>query len=300
MPRKSSSWLTEMLAGAAAMSGVGYLVTAYSVSRWLTRRARSRPKPPPAQPGISWQQLECSTEDGHRLAGWVVTPAQAHGTVILFHGMRHSRIQVLPRIQLLTASGYRCIAFDHRSHGQSTGRFSSFGYYESRDVCAILDWVEERWPDSPRAALGISMGAAALCFAGSRTHSLSACILESLYHDVASAFDNRIGTSFPSWFRRFAPGVIWVTERRLGIKLAQVTPADHIAELAPVPLLLIAGAADQHASPADVERLCLRCAGPRELVQVDGADHTNLWEMGGEAYQRRIVEFLNRNMTMTK
>src|SRR5205807_2295939 len=130
--------------------------------------------------------------------------------------------------------------------------------------------------DSPQAALGVSMGAAALCFAGEKVRGLAACVLESLYHDVASAFDNRIGTRFPAWFRRFTRGVIWVTERRLKLRLAQITPADHIAQLAPVPVLLVTGSNDLHAPPADAERLSARWAGPHELACIAGADHNNL------------------------
>jgi pimeloyl-ACP methyl ester carboxylesterase len=292
--------LAEMLAGAAAMSGIGYLVTAYSVSRWLTRRSRCRPRPPADQADVSWEHVECRTRDGYRLTGWVVTPAQVRGTVALFHGLRQSRMQMLPRIELLTEAGFRCVAFDHRAHGQSTGRCSSFGCYESRDVGAVLEFIEQRWPGGPRAALGVSMGAAAICFAGARARGLDACVLESLYHDVASAFDNRIGNKFPAWFRRFARGVIWVTERRLGLKLRQITPADHIAALESVPLLLLTGSADQHAPPADARRLCARCAGQRELVLIDGADHNNLCDKGGDLYRRLVVDFLGRHLTQVK
>jgi len=120
--------------------------------------------------------------------------------------------------------------------------------------------------------------------------------LESLYHDVASAFDNRIGTKFPSWFRRFSKGVIWVTERRLGLRLAQITPADHIAQLAPAPVLLVTGSADAHAPPFDSERLYRRCAGPRELACIDGADHSNLCTKDPEAFRSLMLGFLHRHL----
>src|SRR5262249_52504994 len=152
-------------------------------------------------------------------------------TVILFHGLRHHREQTLGRSVFLAAAGYRCVAFDHRAHGESTGRRSSFGYYESRDVQAIHALVRQRWSHQPLAALGISMGAAAVCYAARQTPPWDAVILESLYHDIASAFTHRLQNGYPPWFQRLSRGVIWVTERRLGVRLAQLTPADAIAEL---------------------------------------------------------------------
>jgi alpha-beta hydrolase superfamily lysophospholipase len=295
-PPRRASWLAELLAGAAVYSGIGYLVTAYTVSRWLTRPSRGKPHPTPAALGWPWQQVECHTEDGYRLAGWVVTPPRPRGTVMLFHGLRHNRKQMLPRIALLAGAGYRCVAFDHRAHGESGGRFSSFGYCESRDVETVLGFTRQKWPDSPHAAIGVSMGAAALCFVGEKVHGLAACVLESLYHDVASAFHNRIGTRFPAWFRRFTRGVVWVTERRLKLRLAQITPADHIARLAPVPVLLLTGSEDTQAPPADAERLHTRCAGPSELAYIAGADHNNLCTQDENAYRRLVLGFLDRHL----
>jgi uncharacterized protein len=291
-PRRPSSWFAELLAGATVVSGVGYLLAAYTVSRWLTRPSRGRPHPTPAELNLPCEEIHCRTADGFDLSGWLIEPPEPRGTVMLFHGMRYNRAQTLPRIALLAEAGYRCIAFDHRAHGLSVGRCCSFGYFESRDIEAVCDFVAQRWPDDFCAALGISMGAAALCFAGKRACNLDAIILESLYHDVASAFDNRIGTRFPSWFRRFARGVIWVTERRLGLKLAQIIPADHIANLAPAPVLLITGSADIHAPLADSMRLQERCTGPCELTQIEGADHINLCTKDIDLYRRYILEFL--------
>ena len=295
-PHRKPSWLAEFLASAAVLSGVGYLLTAYTISRWLTRPSRGVPRPGPVDASWHWEDVECYTTDGHRLAGWIVTPPEARGTVVLFHGLRQSRTQTLPRIALLAGAGYRCVAFDHRAHGQSSGRLSSFGYHERLDVAAVLDFVEKRWPPQRLAALGISMGAAALCFAAPRLQRVNACILESLYYDVASAFGNRIGSKFPAWFRRFSRGVIWVTQRRLKVRLAQLAPADHIAQLAPVPILLVTGSADRHATPADAARLFQRCAGPRQLALIEGADHINLCQRGGEQYRDLVLAFLRQHL----
>jgi uncharacterized protein len=295
--RKASSVLTEFVAGATVMSGVGYLLAAYTVSRWLTRPSHGKPLPSPGELNLPCEDVECRTADGLRLSGWVIAPPQPRGTVVLFHGIRHNRAQTLARIAFLAEAGFRCVAFDHRGHGLSAGRLSSFGYFEGRDVEAVLDFVATRWPKEFCAALGISMGAAALCFGAKRARRLDACVLESLYHDLASAFYKRIGTKFPAWFHRFAGGAVWLTERRLGIKLTQVTPADHIGGLAPAPILLVTGSADLHAPPGDAERLYRRCAGPRELALIEGADHTNLCTKNGEVYRRLVLGFLEGRLT---
>lgn len=291
-----TSWLHEMLAGLAVASGVGYVATAYTASRWLTRSSRGVPEALPSEHGLAWEALECVTADGLRLVGWVMEPPAPRATVVLFHGMRRNRGQTVGRCAFLVRAGYRCVAFDHRAHGESAGRRTSFGYFESRDVCAVLGLVQRRWPGQPCAALGNSMGAAALCYASPLIPGLAAVILESLYYDLASAFRNRIGCGYPPWFRRFAPGIIWVTERRLRLRLAQLSPAENIARLGPIPVLVLTGQEDLHAPPEDAERLHARCQGPKELYLVPGAGHRDVCEAGGEEYRQRVLDFLGRRL----
>jgi pimeloyl-ACP methyl ester carboxylesterase len=290
-PEREGSRLPQTLAEWAIASRLGYLAAAYTGSRWLTKATAGRPRQSPAELGFPWESLYCRTCDGYRLAGWIIAPVGARGTVVLFHGVHNNREQTLGRIAFLARAGYRCVTFDHRAHGESSGRRTSFGYHESRDVAAVLELVRGRWPAEPCAALGISMGAAALCFASRWTRELSALILESVYHDIGRAFFSRMHT-YPRWFQRLGPGVLWVTERRLGVRMDQLAPANHIAELEPAPVLFITGADDTYATPADTLLLYERCRGPREIWVVDDAGHPDIFEKGGVMYQKRILQFL--------
>lgn len=292
----TTTWVDDLLTGLAAASGVGYLAAAYSISRWLTRATPAEPVQLSDMPEGHWETDVCTTADGLTLAGWIATPPKPRGTVALFHGLRSTRVQTLARIAFLLRAGWRCVAFDHRAHGQSAGRHSSFGWFEARDVSAVADLIAARWPQTPSAALGISMGGAALCFAGAGTAHFDAFILESVYHDLASAFRQRVGRGYPPWFARFSRGVVWVTERRLGINVAAVTPADHIHHLAPRPVLLMTGSDDPHATPYDVGRLFDRCSDPREFHLIPGAGHSDLDAAGGGRYTDLVLGFLDRHL----
>jgi alpha-beta hydrolase superfamily lysophospholipase len=207
----------------------------------------------------------------------------------------NNREQTLGRLAFLAAAGYRCIAFDHRAHGESTGRHTSFGFYESRDVLAVLDFLRERWPHEPRAAVGISMGAAALCYAAERARAFDAIILESLYHDIGRAFASHIHT-YPHWFKHLDQSILWLTERRLGVRMGKLAPVEHIGDFAPTPVLLLTGSLDPHAPPDDTRHLFERCRGPRELCFVPNAGHRDLFESGGQLYQSRVLDFLKRRL----
>jgi alpha-beta hydrolase superfamily lysophospholipase len=277
-------------------SGVGYLAAAYTVSRWLTRRTPSRPQTTPRELGLPCEDLECRTADGLRLVGWLVEPPRPRATVALFHGMRNNREQTLERIHLLATHGFRCVAFDHRAHGESSGKRTSFGYFESRDVAAVRELIRQRWPDQPQAALGMSMGAAALCYAASLALDWNGIILESCYHDIGAAFTSRLQSGYPPWFQRLTRGVVWVTERRLKVRLPDLAPVAHIGGLAPTPVLIVTGTEDPHASPEEAQRLYDHCRDPRELCLVADAGHLDVLERGGPAYRERILNFLAQQL----
>ncbi len=291
-----TSWLSAVLSRLTAVSGIGYVATAYTVSRWLTRGARTVLEAAPLGAELIVEDVECITVDDCKLRGWVVEPATPLATVALFHGIRCNRMDMLDRIVDLTAAGYRCVAFDHRAHGESEGKQSSFGFHEQHDVTAVLDLIKERWSDQPRAAIGVSMGAAAICYAAERAREFNTIVLESMYSDLARAFTTRVGSDYPAWFQRFRRGVIWITERRINVRLPLLAPIEHVGELAPAAVLVLTGTEDVHASPQEAIELYKRCRGRRELAFISGAGHCDVYEVGGVTYRQTVLDFLRRHI----
>lgn len=290
------NWFHELWPRMVVASGGGYAAFAYGVSRWLTRRSPARPEIPRDFLPCRAERLQCRTSDGILLKGWRLETATPRATIALFHGLRDNRSKTLDRAAFFLAAGYRCILFDHRAHGESGGRFTSFGYHERHDVEAVARLIRSRWPQEPCAALGFSMGAAALCFAGKAAHSFDALILESVYHDLARAFQHRIGGRFPGWFRHFRRGIIWFTERRLNVPIHRVAPIAHIAQLAPRPVLLLTGSEDEHAPPHEVEALAAQLPETGRFHVIPGATHDDVCSRGGLAYQKLLLTFLDHHL----
>lgn len=297
---EKTSWFDELWPRVAIASGIGYAATAYAVSRWLTRRSPALVELPTHLSHCAIETLTCTTLDGLVLKGWCIEPAFARGTVALFHGMRLNRASTLDRIAFLTAAGYRCIAFDHRAHGESGGRTCTFGYLEGRDVIAVLGLIRKRWPGAPCAALGTSMGAAAVCFAGSAARGFDALVLESVYADLARAFQHRVGCGYPAWFRHFRRGIVWITERRLGMSINDVSPRAYIPSLAPRPVLLLTGSDDLHAPPEEMRTLAEQIPAFARFHVIPGAGHGDVCTHGGPVYRDLLLGFLERHLLASR
>jgi pimeloyl-ACP methyl ester carboxylesterase len=232
--------LSEIRASLALASRSGRLAATHTISRWLTRPSRGRSTRTPSDYGLSWEPLECRTGDAIRLVGWVVTPPIPRATVTLFHDIRNDRSQTLDRTASLVAAGYRCLAFDHRAHGESGGKRISFGYYESRDVIAAMKLIRGCWPEQPRLAWGIGMGAAAICYAASELCALAAVILEGIYDDIGSVLSSRID-NMPRWCRQLTQETTRATERRLGVRLDELDPLQYLTAMTPTRILIVPG-----------------------------------------------------------
>jgi alpha-beta hydrolase superfamily lysophospholipase len=293
---KKQSWLPNALAGLAMSTGIGYVAAAYTVSRWLTRPMRGKPKAVPEQFGLDAERLQCQTADGIRLAGWGISPLAPRGTIVLFHGLHQTRAHTLSRCALLSHAGYRCVTFDHRAHGESGGKRTSFGFHEGRDIAAAFELVRRRWPNEPIGALGLSMGGAAMCFAAQQIRDCRAIVLESCYYDIATAFKNRLQHGYPMWFQRLARGVIWMTEYRLGLRLEQLTPASYLKELGSAAVFLLTGTNDPHATTEEARQLYEHARGPKEIWFVPDAGHRDVFEVGAAAYRERILDFFERHL----
>src|ERR1043166_9488396 len=88
----------------------------------------------PLPADLAGRKIEFPGAEGATLRGWFV-PSHAHrGTILLMHGVRSNRRQMLDRAQFLHRAGYSVLLFDSRAHGESGGNAITFGYLESRDA----------------------------------------------------------------------------------------------------------------------------------------------------------------------
>jgi pimeloyl-ACP methyl ester carboxylesterase len=160
----------------------------------------------------------------------------------------------------------------------------------------VFGLIQRRWPDDPHGAVGTSMGAAAICFAGSVARGFQALVIESVYAELALAFNQRIGCGYPAWFGHFRDGVVTLTEKRLGAAIDQVAPLAYIDSLAPSPILLITGSKDPHAPPHEVEMLARRIPEIGCFHVIDGAGHADVCERGGPIYQDLLLSFFDKHL----
>lgn len=116
---------------------------------------------------IPSQPVEITSHDGLRLSGRYYHRAEDAPLVICFHGYRGTAIRdFCGGAKLALDQGYNVLLIDQRAHGNSQGRFITFGIRERRDCRSWVDWARERFGENtPMLLYGISMGAATVLMA---------------------------------------------------------------------------------------------------------------------------------------
>lgn len=93
--------------------------------------------------GVSRELLINVGPPAARLCAWVVDPSlnrdDPRGTILVLHGIRASKLVMLPVARMLADAGFRAVLVDLRGHGESSGDWLSFGVFESHDLSQVLD-----------------------------------------------------------------------------------------------------------------------------------------------------------------
>lgn len=251
----------------------------------------------PSALDLAHEDLVLKTAEGIDLSCWLIKAAHARGTIIYLHGVSESKIVGIPFAKILHDKGFNVFLYDSRRHGDSGGKYCTYGFYEKHDVGTIIDYLLER--DDVHVGniglFGVSMGAAIAIQVAAIDRRVSAIVAESGFATLRTIFDD---------YQKRVVKLPWHYLRNLVIKRSEhlahfranaVSPLDAIKAIH-IPILIIHGTADNLIKHTYSETLFQNTDEPKELWLIEGAKHNNIAEVGGEEYTRRITEFFDRNL----
>jgi fermentation-respiration switch protein FrsA (DUF1100 family) len=289
------SRVARFFAKAALLAAITLAVLAFGsweMAGPLIESANHRVAPPPADLGA--RTVSIASASGSTLAGWFVPGTPGAGVVLLLHGVRADRAAMLSRARFLHDAGYGVLLIDFQAHGESPGAAITFGWLESRDARAALDWLRTAAPGERIGAIGLSMGGAAATLAEPPL-PLDALVLEEVYPTIEEALADRLRLQYGGGAGAMLPLFTWQMPLRIGITPAALHPIERVGALA-MPKLFIAGAADLHTTLAESERLYAAAAEPKELWVVPGLGHQDADEHVPADYRPRVLAFLARTL----
>ena len=258
----------------------------------------SRPAPasigaPPAD--LKAENVSLQTAVGVRVAGWFARRSEGRGAVLLLHGVRGNRLQMLPRAEWLASLGYSVLLVDLPGHGESGGERITFGLREADGVRAALAYLRAQLPGERIGVIGVSLGAASTVLAHAEPPP-DVVVLESMYPTIEEAVADRLEMRLGKPGRVLAPLLLVQLPLRLGVSTDALRPIDAMAALH-APVLVIAGAEDVHTKLDESRRLFAAAVEPKQLWVVEGAAHVDLRDFDAKTYDARVLLFMQQHLT---
>jgi uncharacterized protein len=306
----------------AGFLSFGYVGVASYIAEELVYAAPTAIDKTPASLGLRFAYVNFPSRQDHlTLRGWFIPGVLPNGrltadrAIVVVHGTRTNRESKGDhQLQLtgeLARHGLAVLAFDMRGAGESTPAPLSMGTLEQRDVLGAVDFLRSGTVPIPElgrprliGGLGISLGAATLLMAAAREPAIQAVVSDSGYAEVVPLLEREVPKRKVAVLGHvpggFVPAALVMSRVLYGVDFFAARPVDSIATIAPRPLFLIHGLADDYIPVSNFYRLKAAASAPLTARVttwlVPKARHAQAFKQTGAEYVTRVVGFFGASL----
>jgi uncharacterized protein len=290
-------WL-RMIVLLFIFSIIGFaLIVEFALPHWPIRPWHRTSDVKPSDYGLRDEPFDLEVDSGLILRGYLIeATTKAKATMVYLHGMGGFKESNIPFAKTLAHEGYNVLIYDQRAHGKSGGTFCTFGENEKKDLSKMLDSLLKRLPNVPIGIHGSSMGGAVALQCLEFDERIKFGIVESTFNTLEN-----VVVEYGRDYFKFRS--LWIARRVLS-KSAVIANFNPFA-IKPVescknieqPMLIVHGDKDENIPIAfNIENYEALKSKDKEFYTVHGATHFNVGEVGGEAYKKKLLDFLNRQV----
>ncbi len=245
------------------------------------------------------QEVQIKSFDGLTLRGKWIPAENAKATILLFHGYHSSwHIDFAAILSMYHSMGLNLLLVRQRTHGESEGKYISFGVHERRDVLSWIDFHNRTHGMDNVFLGGLSMGASTVLYAAGEElpPNVRAIVADCGFtcpRDIlAHVFRQRFG--FPG--EPLLPFVDFWARVLGGFGIAQCD-SRKILQKAKVPIFFIHGTGDTFVPHGMTRQSYDACATEKKLYLVEGAEHGRSYLADPEGLTKALVAFLNQYLS---
>lgn len=256
----------------------------YFIGSYLTKSSNTTIGLPPSH--LTAIQLQIN-----EISGWFHQSGTSNKCVLLLHGVRSNKISMVNRARFLNQLGYSTLLIDLQAHGETLGDEITFGFKESDNVKAAIEFLKSK-NCQKIGAIGVSLGGASILL-GKEPGKLDAVILEAVYPSIDQAVINRIEQRLGTFAANLlAPTLYYQIPLRQNISLNSLKPINAISTLK-APVLIIGGAEDQHTKLEETKNLFAAANKPKSLWIIKQAAHVDFHSFAKNEYEEKVINFFS-------
>jgi fermentation-respiration switch protein FrsA (DUF1100 family) len=301
--KRTSKIMLSLVVGILLLAVVGALQVTKSEAHDLITaplETRNLPEETPANYNMPFEDVTVTSADGLKLVGWFI-PSQNDAVIILQHGYKSTREELLNEAEMLYRHGYGLLLTTVRAHDYSDGEMITFGMYEEQDMEAWYQYLLTRNEIDPDriGMLGNSFGGMLVIQYAAQNHNIKAVVADSAFSSLNDTVSTSVTyfTDLPAF--PFAPLIVYWAERETGFKTEDIDATRWIAQISPRPVFLMQGGADVVISANSGQRLYDAAGEPKELWFEPALGHVDFDSDVPEEFEERIVEFFDQYLLDT-
>lgn len=246
---------------------------------------------------VDKEHLSIESPNGYLVKGIYFKPLETANTIIVCHGVTENKVNSVKYVRLFERLGFNTIVYDHRRHGETGGKTTSYGYYEKFDLQAVVNYMTERLdPDAIIGVHGESMGAATtLLYAGTLEDKADFYIADCPFSDFSEQLYYLLTkqTPFKSPFAvRLADLFL---RMRDGYWLKNISPRTAVTNIKK-PVLFIHSLPDDFILPGMTIELYRLKNGPKTLKLFEEGEHAQSFNMNPQEYEDTVRAFLEESV----
>jgi len=256
---------------------------------------RSLPVDTPAKYALPYKDVTVTTRDGLKLVGWYIPPKNG-ALVILQHGYKNNRSEMLNEADMLYRHGYGLLISSVRAHDYSEGERITFGIEEMKDLDAWYQFVLTCSEVDPEkiGILGNSYGGMLAIDYAAQNKKIKAVATNSAFSSLNDTVETsiRFFTGLPPF--PFAPLILFWGEQEAGFKASEIDATVWIKAISPRPVFLMQGGADTIISTNSGQKLFDAAGEPKELWYDADVPHAQFDTLRAQEFEKRVVAFFDK------
>jgi len=241
-------------------------------------------------------EIDIISPDNLRLHGYYYD-LKRKKAVIFFHGA-HSDPFIIFGTQALSflEHGYNVLIVDLRAHNKSEGKYLSYGKHETIDIKCWIKYAKEELKLEEVVAYGTSMGGTALSLSSPELDPtfVKKMVVDCSFTSMRNLINHLINTQhIPSFL--FLGGLEFLAKHIVKAGFDDFYTPDYLKRNQ-IPTLFVQGTLDSVASKDFLIDNYNDCASDKELLLVEGAEHTMAFVVGGEEAFKSLYNFLEKRV----
>jgi len=241
----------------------------------------------PAQLHLAFEDVYFPANDGTALHGWFLPAAgKAVGTILFLHGNAENISTHIGSVYWLPARGFNVFLLDYRGYGVSQGTPSLPGVQDDVDSALRILLTRQDVPADRIAVFGQSLGGAIAIYyvAHSRyRQQIRALVTESAFASYRQIAREKLAVFWLSWPLQYP--LSWTFSDAYN-------PSAAVAQISPIPLLIIHGDQDPIVPLHHGQRLFELAKEPKQLWVVKGGGHIGAFQH--QAYRDQFIAYLTK------